>query len=144
MPNRTELNTSSSRRAALELFYYFCKKFGSIEPNFKINWIWCIQVMKILNEDIELFTKKGAPWQNQISSTEFGSIRFENLFKFDTVKLSKVKRLPNRTELNTSSSRRAKKHKNNLNFGYSSPNRISSIRFENLLKFDSFTVVPLY
>ena len=37
-PNRTELNASLSRRTALELFDYFCKKFGSIEPNFKMNF----------------------------------------------------------------------------------------------------------
>ena len=53
LPNWTELNKSSLRRTTLELFDYFCilccKKFGLIEQNFKMNWIWCNQVMKIKN-----------------------------------------------------------------------------------------------
>jgi len=59
-----------------------------------------------------------------------------------TVKLSKVKRLPNRTKLNTSSSRRTglDKGSGTVRRDKIELDRPSSVRFENLLKFDSFTV----
>ena len=37
LPNRTELNTSSSRRTALELFYYFCVFFSKSSVRFDRN-----------------------------------------------------------------------------------------------------------
>jgi len=103
LPKRTELNTSSSRQTALELFYYFCVfflkssvRFGSIETNFKINWIWCIQVSKILNyvdlidsvrsNRTELYTKKHK--NNQKIRKSSGTVRSD---KIELVRLSSVR-----------------------------------------------------
>ena len=63
-----EFATANRTRTFLLFLCFFCKKFDSIEPNSKMNWIWCIQVMKILNyvqlidsvrsNRTEIFTKK--------------------------------------------------------------------------------------
>ena len=72
LPNWTELNTSS--KPLLNFLIFICKKLGSIEQNFKLNWI-CD----------ELRTKKkfwfDSPSQYRISSIEFGLIRSEIIVK---------------------------------------------------------------
>jgi hypothetical protein len=118
LPKRTELNTSSSRRTALELFYYFCAFFLKSSVRSK-------RFSKLTEYDAF------KSWRYWIMLN--WSIRFDRTE-------------PNRTELYT------KKHKNNQKIRKSSGTvrldkielvRLSSVRFENLLKFDSFTVAPL-
>ncbi len=76
LPDRTEANqikyefvTKNRIRTFLLFLCFFFKKFSSVRSKWtlKINWIWCIQVMKILNyvqlidlirsNRTELFTK---------------------------------------------------------------------------------------
>ncbi len=103
--NRTELNTSSSRRTALELFFYFCVFFLKSSVRSK-------RTSKLTEYDA------------------FKSWRYWIMLNWS-----------NRTEFYT------KKHKNNQKIRTSSGTvrrekivRLSSVRFENLLKFDSLTV----
>jgi len=47
--NLSKVNHLPKRSEPNRIKYELKVRFGSIETNFKINWIWCIQVMKILN-----------------------------------------------------------------------------------------------
>ena len=85
MPNRTELNTSSSRRTALELFFFFCKKFGSIESN-RNDQLSIIYHLHHLNAsysvhfEVEKLRKiSGTVRRDNLELVRFDKIRFQTM-----------------------------------------------------------------
>jgi len=69
---RTELNTSSPRRISLELFdyfcvFFFCKKFGSIEPNM----IYSGDEDDFLQKNIKIIKKFGTKSKSEIINNCF-------------------------------------------------------------------------
>ncbi len=106
-----EFVTANRTRTFLLFLCFFFKKFGSVRSKrtsklteydaFK-SWRYWIMLNRSIRFDyiepnfiqkntkiIKKFVKvrvqnRDNTWQNRISSTEFGSVRFENLLKFDS------------------------------------------------------------
>jgi hypothetical protein len=75
LPNRTELNTSSSRRTALELFYYFCVFFSKISVRFDRNELYT----KKHKNNQKIRKSSGTVRSDKIELVRLSSVRFENL-----------------------------------------------------------------